>query len=138
MSDKITTLHPRGNPSTNIYPNIVGENIPQGAVSIDKVGFHLYENYIQIEADDYPEQNVLFITLITTAPITGGYFEVFAQLTQDAFISASGFWNGEPISSIERVNDIDKIYINTNGTDRQYTLTGQDPFGVYIHTKEIF
>lgn len=138
MADKITTLHPRGNPSTNIYPNIVEENIPSGAVTIDKLGFHLYENYIQVESDNNPEQNTFFITLITTTPITGGYDGVFAQLSKDAFISASGLWNDEPISSIVRVNDVDTIYIQTNGTDRQYTLTGQDPFGVYVHTKEIF
>ena len=35
--DKISTLHPKGDLTTNIYPNIVADNIPSGAITADKI-----------------------------------------------------------------------------------------------------
>ena len=37
MSDKIDTLHPKDDLETNIYPNIVSDNIPSGAITTDKI-----------------------------------------------------------------------------------------------------
>lgn len=38
MSDIITTLHPKGTPTDNLYPNIKSDNIPSGAVTNAKIG----------------------------------------------------------------------------------------------------
>lgn len=37
MNDKIDTLHPINDLQTNIYPNIVSDNIPDGAVTESKI-----------------------------------------------------------------------------------------------------
>lgn len=37
MADKISTLHPKGDLSTNIYPNIKRENIPANAISTTQI-----------------------------------------------------------------------------------------------------
>lgn len=37
MSDIITTLHPKGTPTDNLYPNIKSDNIPNGAVTSVKI-----------------------------------------------------------------------------------------------------
>lgn len=60
MSNKITTLHPSGDLNTNVYPNILSDNIPSnaitqakindGAISTSKMGFHLYEHTYRMRA----------------------------------------------------------------------------------------
>lgn len=37
MTDIITTLHPENDAETNLYPNIKGENIPDGAINASKL-----------------------------------------------------------------------------------------------------
>lgn len=37
MSNIIDTLHPKASPTDNLYPNIKSENIPSGAVTMDKL-----------------------------------------------------------------------------------------------------
>lgn len=39
MSDKIDTLHPKGDPSVNIYPNIKADNIPDSSIGKGKLSF---------------------------------------------------------------------------------------------------
>lgn len=60
MANKITTLHPSGDLNTNVYPNILSDNIPNnaitqakitdGAISQSKMGFHLYEHTYRMRA----------------------------------------------------------------------------------------
>jgi len=38
MADTIQTLHLKDDPTTNVFPNIVGDNIPDGAVVESKLG----------------------------------------------------------------------------------------------------
>lgn len=44
MSEIITTLHEKGNPSNEIYPNIKGENIPDNAITTLKVSDNAITN----------------------------------------------------------------------------------------------
>lgn len=37
MANKIDTLHPKDDLETNIYPNIVSDNIPSNAITTDKI-----------------------------------------------------------------------------------------------------
>ena len=44
MSDIITTLHEKGNPSNQVYPNIKGDNIPNNAITTSKVNDNAITN----------------------------------------------------------------------------------------------
>lgn len=44
MSEIITTLHEKGNPSNEVYPNIKGENIPNNAITTSKVNDNAITN----------------------------------------------------------------------------------------------
>lgn len=44
MSEIITTLHEKGNPSNEVYPNIKGENIPENAITTSKVNDNAITN----------------------------------------------------------------------------------------------
>lgn len=52
MSDKFDTLHPKGDPSVNIYPNIKAENIPDSSIGKGKLSFsaqtQLYYHSIRV------------------------------------------------------------------------------------------
>lgn len=37
MSDIVTTLHPENDANTNLYPNIVKDNIPEGSIDVSKL-----------------------------------------------------------------------------------------------------
>lgn len=44
MSEIITTLHEKGNPSNEVYPNIKGDNIPNNAITTAKVNDNAITN----------------------------------------------------------------------------------------------
>lgn len=44
MSEIITTLHEKGNPSNEVYPNIKGENIPDNSITTAKVNDNAITN----------------------------------------------------------------------------------------------
>ena len=44
MGEIITTLHEKGNPSNEVYPNIKGENIPNSAITTSKVNDNAITN----------------------------------------------------------------------------------------------
>ena len=44
MSDIITTLHEKGNPSNEVYPNIKGENIPDNSITTTKLSDNAITN----------------------------------------------------------------------------------------------
>ena len=44
MSEIITTLHEKGNPSNEVYPNIKGDNIPSNAITTSKVNDNAITN----------------------------------------------------------------------------------------------
>ena len=44
MTEIITTLHEKGNPSNEVYPNIKGENIPNNAITTSKVNDNAITN----------------------------------------------------------------------------------------------
>lgn len=53
MADIIDTLHPKDNLDDNIYPNIKSENIPAGAISMEKLDENL-SNKIGVNWDFNP------------------------------------------------------------------------------------
>lgn len=46
MADIVTTLQRKGSPNDKIYPNIKTENIPNGAITGNKLSFKVYNNEI--------------------------------------------------------------------------------------------
>lgn len=113
MADKFQTLHPLGDRTTNVYPNIKSANIPNGAISTLKMGFHLYANFCRVEWDTDPEDNYFVMNLISPRKI-----ESERQLMDEFdenYVVANGKYLGHQIMEILCAEDSFGIHCD-NGT----------------------
>lgn len=100
MADKFQTLHPLGDRTTNVYPNIKSANIPNGAISQLKMGFHLYTNYCRVEWDTDSEDNYFVMNLIATRKIESErqLMDLFDENPHP--VVANGLYRGHHITEI--------------------------------------
>lgn len=88
MSDKIGTLHPKGDPSVNIYPNIKSENIPDSSVGKGKLSFaaqtQLYYHAMRINVGS---PHTMYITLHIISERSSAY----SQSSLSKYLKDNGF-----------------------------------------------
>lgn len=67
MTDKPTNLHPKNDSSVNLKPNIIAENIPDNAVTMNKLDHDIQNDIKDIKAaiKDYAGINVLNLNTLT-------------------------------------------------------------------------
>ena len=108
MSDIITTLHEKGNPSNEVYPNIKGENIPDNAITTLKVNNNAITN--EKINDGAISTAKIQDGAITTNKISNG--SVTSQKINDGSISIEklsfGLYEHNIVIANEPAVDIDK------------------------------
>lgn len=77
MANIIDTLHPKDNLDDNIYPNILSENIPAKAISLEKLDDNL-SNLIQVGWDFNPGEHALSSDFINHIYEIKGYIRIKA------------------------------------------------------------
>lgn len=103
MSDKFDTLHPKGDPSVNIYPNIKAENIPDSSIGKGKLSFsaqtQLYYHSIRINFtldstghDGYIACHIIgdSATALDAASL-GSYLKAHALTNSNAVLEVTGY-----------------------------------------------
>ena len=99
----ITTLHPENDQDTNLYPNIKRENIPDGAVNVDKLDPEYkndIDNKINLLNDDVDELNTRVDDLSDGSPkYVDTSSNILSQTTNKGLAVATDnghwyYWNG--------------------------------------------
>lgn len=122
MSDKITTLHPYDDDSTNVYPNIKSENIPDGSVTESKLDPSIVD-----EINNLSEKYTKTVTTNTEQQIT-------AQKTFTQGIKTNKVTN---INGYDDMND-DGSNLNVGNSSRELKLSGSTTKPTYNGKELIF
>lgn len=99
MAIKVTTLHPRGEPNTNVYPNIIGDCIPSDAVTSSKIAeksinrnhlnFELWATHIEVTSEfNQLTYGSAYFTIISTQKVTLDNLD--EELSDEYYIPATG------------------------------------------------
>lgn len=120
MSDKIQTLHPKSNPTDNVYPNIKSDNIPSGAITKEKMGFHLYNCHYRINVYDTNNVSLGSIYLDhlqNTSDAVQSITDLSNEHNMIGNVNVSGTFKNVFTSIQEDDGDYYLYYVDDNGED---------------------
>lgn len=128
--NKITTLHPINDPTTNLYPNIIAENIPEGSIDDSKVKDHgLSESKLNFRLKQYhvvvrTATGVFYFDFVAKDNITGSVQDISFILACPCVCHGT-FTEGGANYEARRIfveNGVLKVTDSINGL---HTISGQ-------------